>query len=340
MSSNKERIRKKIESYRTQITKLKEARSRLLNEIKGLKKEKRRILDDKRRMLEEKDKRINDLESKLRKAGELEDITEEKRELIDELEDENIQLRKELEELNEENERLMEDSSKSSIETGDYGVKSTQELTLHSNSEVHGDILCEDTLTVEDGVIIKGSIEADGDINLGNETEVEGDVISINGYVFVGRSSKIEGMIKGKEISLDKETSAGDLESDSNVTIEEETSVGDISALGDVELKDNVKVDGSVEYAGSLQAGNRVTITDSVLPRTREEIEGEVEEELEESEEEELEESEKEVEDEGEGKETEEENEEEVIVCPVCGSEVNKDFNFCDSCGADLKSKK
>ena len=353
-NSAKEKIRKRMEKYQANISRLKKERVRLKKEVKKLKLEKRKILDDKRKLLSKKEKKIEDLKSRLKSKGKTADIAEEKDELIEELEDENIALENQIEELNEENKRLMDDieQREGPEEVGGVAIKSGDDLVLKSNSEVHGDIQCTESVTLEDSVNIAGTIRAESDIFIGKDCQVEGDLISEEGAVEVGSGCMISGMIKGNGVVIAEDVNSADIESQNDVTIKKNSQVADVTALGNVELEDGVKVEGSIEYAGGLSAGNRVTITDSVIPRSKEEIEGEDleaeeeleeeaeerEEELEEEEEQEegSEETEEEAEDEGEEEEEGSEEDLDYKECPICNEENELDAKYCKSCGAGL----
>lgn len=57
-----------------------------------------------------------------------------------------------------------------------------------------------------------------------------------------------------------------------DVGIKGDSITDDVYALGDIELGDEVKIKGDVEYGGELNIGVKVTVTDSLMPKSEEEI--------------------------------------------------------------------
>ncbi|MBS3817871.1 MAG: hypothetical protein KGY76_09960 [Candidatus Thermoplasmatota archaeon] len=187
------------------------------------------------------------------------------------------QLEEKIDSLKEENRRLLHEREESEGGKEETGIK------LPSDTVIKGDIESEKQIEVGSEVRILGSLRSENDIILGYGNQIDGDVISEKGDVKVGNATEIGGIIKGEKIRLAEGVRAGQIKGKEKIDIDENCEVSDLFALGDLNLGTNVKIDGTLRHAGELAASRGITITDSVMPQSKEELEREADETMSES---------------------------------------------------------
>ncbi len=216
---------------------------------------------------------IQEENTELRKENE--DLMEENEELImevghleekiDELKEEKKELKGKLMELKEENKRLLKRLER-------YKEEKKIGFHLPSNSEIRGDINSDEIIQVENETKVLGSLESEEDILLGYGNDIKGYIVSNESAVKIGNASEVGGMVKGEEVRLAEGVKAKQIRADEKLILGKNCKVSDVFALGDVKLEEGVKIEGSLRYAGDLEAAKGVEITDSLIPLSKEEI--------------------------------------------------------------------
>jgi len=267
----------KLEKYETQISNLKKKLKHTQKKNEKLENEKRKVLEEKKNILEKQD---NELKGLIKKISENEqvDISGDTREMINRLESEIFNLKEEVDELNNENNELIEELDDYKRK-GKYAIQTEDKITLPDESKINGSIKSEGGLELLNSVIVYGSIEAVSDIVIGDDVTIEGSVISDTGSVTIGSKSEIDGIIKGTRIEMADNSKSGNIQSSGDVILNQSVEVSNVTAVGDVKLNKGVKIQGKLEYAGDLNGAKGVTITESVFPLSREEVEEDLKDE-------------------------------------------------------------
>ena len=190
------------------------------------------------------------------------------------LEQRKRQLEEKIDHLKEENRKLLH-----RIEE-EHGKKDEIGIRLPSNSVIKGDLESEKKIEVENEVRIMGSLRSDKDIILGYGNQIQGDVISKEGDVKAGNATEIGGVVKGETIHLAEGVKAGQIKGEEKIILEDNCEVSDIFALGDVDIGENVKIDGTIRHAGDFSVSRGINVTDSIIAKSKEELEKEAEEKM------------------------------------------------------------
>jgi len=177
------------------------------------------------------------------------------------------QLEKKIDNLKEENRKLFHKIQEEGEKKDQIGIR------LPSDSVIKGDIESEKKIEVENEVRIVGSLRSEKDIILGYGNKIQGDVVSNNGDVKAGNATEIGGIIKGKTIHLAEGVKAGQIKGEEKIILEDNCEVSDIFALGDVDLGKNVKIDGTIRHAGDFSVSRGINVTNSIIPKSKEELE-------------------------------------------------------------------
>jgi len=212
-----------------------------------------------------------------RSKNDLNDLRKEKKELKlknKRLKQRQRQLEEKIDNLKEENRKLLH-----RIEE-EHGKKDEIGIRLPSDSVIKGDLESEKKIEVENEVRIVGSLKSDKDIILGYGNQIQGDVISKEGDVKAGNATEIGGVVKGQKIHLAEGVQAGQIKGEGKIILEDNCEVSDIFALGDVDIGENVKIDGTIRHAGDFSVSRGINVTDSIIPKSREELDKEAEEKM------------------------------------------------------------
>ncbi|MEF8832723.1 MAG: polymer-forming cytoskeletal protein [Candidatus Thermoplasmatota archaeon] len=209
--------------------------------------------------------------------GELQDLKKEKKQLEvvnEKLKKKKEQLEQKIDNLKEENRKLLHKIEDRDGETEEIGIR------LPSDSVIKGDIESERDINVENEVRIVGSLRSKKDIILGYGNQIKGDVVSENGDVKVGNTTKIGGIVKGEKIHLAEGVESGQIKCEEKLIIDDNCEVLDIFALGDVDIGENVKIDGTIRHAGDFSVSRGINVTNSIVPKPREELAKEAEKDM------------------------------------------------------------
>ncbi|MBS3790410.1 MAG: DUF835 domain-containing protein, partial [Candidatus Thermoplasmatota archaeon] len=105
---------------------------------------------------------------------------------------------------------------------------------LKSDFEIAEDVESENSIEVQKGVILKGSLKAEGDITVEESTTIQGEIISRSGDVKIGKDCKVNDEIFGRSVSVSERSKVEDIVAKKEVILKNNTRVRDISCQEDV----------------------------------------------------------------------------------------------------------
>ncbi len=269
-------MEEKLQTYQKKLKNLKNKVRDLRDKNKELQNEKRKILKEKKEILDEHGNKLRNVITKMtdKDAG---DLSKNSNELISRLEDEIFSLKEEIDELNKENQELIRDLNE--YEDRDTFVVQTDGSTVvPSRSRIDGGIKCKSTLEIEDSVIVRGSVEATGDVKIGDQVKIDGSLKSKSGKIDIGARTEIRGKVRAPFIDIGEKSTAEVIECFGDVILAENTEVTDIIAVGNVQMKKGAKAQGSLKYGGDFDGAEGISIKESVMPLSKENIEEELKE--------------------------------------------------------------
>ncbi|MFO8110772.1 MAG: DUF835 domain-containing protein, partial [Thermoplasmata archaeon] len=124
-----------------------------------------------------------------------------------------------------------------------------KEVVKKSNSSYSG-------MNIDEGIEIEGELQIyDDKIVVKGGTCITGDIASASRTVVVEQNSRVEGKIKGKEVILEEDVLAHDIESLNDIVIGKRSHVRNLLSKGDIMLSLGVRIKGSIDYGGSLVFG-------------------------------------------------------------------------------------
>lgn len=211
---------------------------------------------------------------------ELQDLRKENKQLTvinEKLKQRKKELERKIDSLKETNRKLLHNIEERKGENDEAGIR------LPSDSIIKGDIESEKKIEVENEVRVLGSLRSEKDITLGYGNKIKGDVISEKGNVKVGNASEIGGVIKGNNIHLAEGVRTGQIKGKEKITIDDNCEVLDIFALGDVNIGEDVRIEGTIRHASDFSTSRGITVTDSIVPQSIEELDREAEKTMNES---------------------------------------------------------
>jgi len=258
------------------LLKLEEEIRSLKDEVKTIKKE-----SPKKEIKEEKEKRETQKEIDTKTEKEETDMVDSDltSDLEPELDHEVIQepkledefLTEEKESVEELEEELTEESEKKISD--DKVIYDEDKIKLKSGSKIFEDIESKGEIKVEKGVTLKGSLKSERDIDVDENSLINGEIISKSGDVKIGKDCKITGKISGKIVSISERSKVEDIEAKEEVTLENNTRVRNILCQKDVNIFENVEIDGGIDYGGQLDLnGEYINIRGRIRPIDEEEV--------------------------------------------------------------------
>jgi len=159
----------------------------------------------------------------------------------------------------------MEEIKKEEID--DRIFQEENKTILKSNSNIAEDIESENSIEVQKGVTLKGSLKSKKNIVLNENTTIQGDVISESGDIDIGKDCKITGEISGNSISISERSKVNDVNAKEDVLLRNNTRVRNILSQKDVKIFENVEIDGGIDYAGQLDLnGEYINIRGRIRP--------------------------------------------------------------------------
>jgi len=145
-------------------------------------------------------------------------------------------------------------------------------IILKSDSKFTDDIESQGSIEVQRGVTLKGSLESEEDLTIGENTTIQGQIISRSGDVEIGEDCKVTGEISGVSVSISERSKVEDIEAKKEVLLENNTRVRNILCQGDVRIFENVEIDGGIDYGGQLDLnGEYINIRGRIRPVENEE---------------------------------------------------------------------
>ncbi|MFW5945409.1 MAG: hypothetical protein ACOCSJ_00875 [Candidatus Natronoplasma sp.] len=275
MFKNKE-LEEKLESYQETVKKLKGQLKMLKNKNKELQNEKRNLLKEKKNTL---DKHGNQLKNLIGKMSEREEgeLSEDSEELVERLEAEIFDLKDEVDELNKENEELIEELNEYEAED-DYALRSDKSTIIPNRSEINGGIKCKNDIEIGNSTVVHGPVESSGDMKVGDDVKIEGYAKSKSGEINIGARTEIQGKLRGPKINMGEKSTAKNIESFGDVVLGKNVVVSDVIAVGNVKMMKGAKAGGKLEYGGDFDGAEGISIEESVMPLSDEEIEKELKE--------------------------------------------------------------
>ncbi|MEF8832055.1 MAG: hypothetical protein V5A66_00880 [Candidatus Thermoplasmatota archaeon] len=272
----KKELREKLESYKEKVQKLKNQVKKLKDKTKKLQNEKRELLKEKKEIL---DKHGNQLKSLIEKMGEKEkeELSEDTDDLIETLEYEIFDLKDEVKELNKENEELIKELNEYEAKD-DYALRTDKSTVIPDNSEINDGIKCKSDIEIGDSTVVHGPIEASGYIRMGNDVKIEEHAEAKSGEIETGPRTEIQGKLRGPSINLGEKSKAKNIESFGDVILGENTVVSDVIAVGNIKMMKGAKAEGKLKYGGNFDGAEGISIAESVMPLSKEDIENELKE--------------------------------------------------------------
>jgi len=270
----KKELEEKLDICQQRMKKLKGQIEKLKNKNKELQNEKRNLLKEKKNILDNHGNKLKNLIEKMseREAGELSEDTED---LIETLEYEIFDLKEEVEELNRENDELIEELNQYEAED-DYALRTDKSTVIPERSEINGGIKCKNDIDIGDSSVVHGPIESSGYIRMGTDVNIEGHAESKSGEIDAGPRTEIQGKVRGPDINLGEKCKAKEIESFGDVILGENTVVSDVTAVGNIKMMKGAKAEGKLKYGGHFDGSEGISITESVMPLSKEEIEEEL----------------------------------------------------------------
>ncbi len=272
----KKELEEKLESYRKNVKKLKVKIKKLKKKNEELQNEKRNLLKEKKNILDDHGNQLMNLIKKMseRDEGELSEDTED---LIETLEHEIFDLKEEVEELNKENDELIQKVNEYESED-DFAIRTDKSTVIPDRSEINGGVKCKSDIEIGNSTVIHGPVESSGELKLGDDVTIEGHLESNSGEIDTGPRTEIQGRLRGPGINLGEKSTAKNIESFEDVILGENTVVSDVIAVGNVKMMKGAKAEGKLEYGGNFDGSEGISITESVMPLSKEDIEEELKE--------------------------------------------------------------
>jgi len=270
----KKELEEKLELYQEKVKRLKGQTIDLKNKNKKLQNEKRDLLKEKKRILDNHGDQLKNLIEKMseREEGNLSEDTED---LIETLEYEIFDLKEEVEELNKENQELIEELNEYEAED-DYAMRIDKSTVIPNRSEINGGIKCKSDIEIGDSTVVHGPIESSVDIRMGNDVKIEGSVEAKSGEIDTGPRAEIQGKLRGPNINLGEKNTSKDIECFGDVILGENTVVSSVIAVGNIKMMKGAKAEGKLKYGGHFDGAEGISIAESVMPLSKEEIEKEL----------------------------------------------------------------
>jgi len=293
--------------------------------------------------------RAKGLDQKLRKLkSETDSIITSKSKEVDALKEKIILVGKQAEKMIESKNREVEKLG-TLVKERSFAIKSSQPFDLPSHSVIHGAILSEDSISIGDNVMVDGHLDSGGSVLIGAQTTVKG-VVRATGDVTVRDESEVKGDVEsGGSVFLGAKTKVGSIRSEGSVDIGEHSHVSRVMVRGDVVLGDRARVDGGIQYGGSMSIGKQTTVKGTIEFYEIEEMDDDL-----------FQDDRKEVEKTGEDKEAREVAEKPKpspipskspqkpprggdarrgLSCPICGTPVPQGSKKCPGCGSFIKER-
>ncbi len=142
-----------------------------------------------------------------------------------------------------------------------YGVD------IKPGSVIDRDLFSETDLRIGSDSTVKGSLEADGDVIIEEEVIIQGYATSNQGDVDIGPDSKVEGDVKGNSVALSERSRVKDIRAEDKVVLKRGSSVENVYCEKDIDISENVNIVGDIYYGGDLELKKSdITITKKIHP--------------------------------------------------------------------------
>ncbi|MFW6176378.1 MAG: DUF835 domain-containing protein [Thermoplasmatota archaeon] len=131
----------------------------------------------------------------------------------------------------------------------------------------------EEKIRIEEGIHVKGSLESNNDIVLKDKSTIDGDVLSRNGNVTVGKECNIKGKVKGVKVDISDNSEIEEIDAEENIVLGKDVNVKRISTDGNVELHKGVTVEEEIEYGEHLFfKGDGIKVGNLIHPIKNDEV--------------------------------------------------------------------